>query len=43
MTTVLALPLVCSATVLAMSFLGVRPIVMACTMPVVVGSCWVLL
>ena len=28
---------------LVMSFLGVRPVVMACTMPFVVGGCWVLL
>lgn len=38
--TVLALPFVCSAALGACSFLGFRPIIMACCLPGIVGGCW---
>lgn len=42
MTTFFALPFICSLTVGAMSFLGVRPLVMAAAMPFVCGGVWVM-
>jgi hypothetical protein len=42
MTTFFALPFVCSFAVGAMSFLNVRPVVMAAAMPFVCGGVWVL-
>lgn len=41
-TTLFALPFISSLAVGAMSFLGVRPIIMAAAMPVVCGGVWVL-
>ena len=40
--TLFALPFVCSLAVGAMSFLNVRPIVMAAAMPFVCGGVWVM-
>ncbi|XYD07458.1 hypothetical protein R1A27_20335 [Methylobacterium sp. NMS12] len=40
MTVILALPPVCSAAVVVLSLLGVRPIIVACTLPAVIGCCW---
>lgn len=42
MSTLATLPLACSAAVLAASFCGLRPLVMAAALPVVVGTCWVI-
>jgi hypothetical protein len=42
MTTFFALPFVCSFAVGAMSFLGVRPVVMGATLPFVCCGVWVL-
>lgn len=39
--TLIALPFACSAAALACSFLGFRPLVMACWLPGIVGGCWV--
>lgn len=40
MTTFILAPFACSAAVLACSLLGLRPLVMACALPIVLGGAW---
>jgi hypothetical protein len=39
--TLIATQCACSAAVAALAVLGVRPLVMAAALPVIVGSCWI--